>query len=329
MRSLIGTALSLCLALVSARAARADDIVLANGDVLRGRLERQGDGWVLHHAVLGAISLKPDAIQSHQPVLAAPSDLLRLTTHTPPPAPARVERTGIATDAWLTSDCGCEPKDPAACPWSGHAGLALSLAEGNTEKFDIFADVHVAYERGPSKVLGELDYKYGESRGERTADHWHGKLRYDHAINALSYAFVQTLFERDEVAEQDYRIHGLVGYGRKLYRTKVSELKAELGGGVVWERYSGRKETADPSAYLGLDYCHKWADGSALNAGIDYLPNLNNYDLTAVIFDARYTKPLSGKLDLVVGLRIEHTIDPPGAVEDTDLFLNVGIRVKF
>lgn len=332
LRSFLGLAgLGAALGLL-APAARADEVVLANGDRLTGRLERQGEGFVLRHEVLGALVLGPQALASHPPAPAGPADLVLLAEATAP-APVARDRPAAraAPDVWLVGSCGCEPTaaDPCASPWSGHAGLALGLAEGNTEKLDVFADAHVAYARGASKVLGEADYKYGESRGTRTADHWHGKVRYDHAIGPRSYAFAQALFERDELAGQEYRIHGLAGYGRKVWQTRRAELKAEVGAGAVWERYLARARTFSPSAYAGLDFCRRWEDGGELTASLDYLPNLEDHGLSSLILDARYTRPLSGTLDLVIGLRVEHTLEPPAGVEETDLFLNLGLRVKF
>lgn len=284
----------------------------------------------LTHSLLVLSSLlaaDPSPVADGAPLSAAIRDLL----DAPPPAAALARSPSWESVDFrpVGGDCGCKPPDPCAGPWSGEIGAAFSLESGNNDLFDLHVDAKAAYTRGPSTWSGKVDYHYGEREGEETADHWHGELRYDHKFTALSYAFAQALFERDEISGQDYRIHGLAGYGRVLWQRKDMELKGEVGGGLVVEKYRGSPETVDPSAYAGLDFCKQWGDGSKLTAELDFLPNLGDWDLTGLTLDVDYSKPLAGKLSLTIGLRIEHILDPPGDRESTDVFFDVGLRWSF
>jgi putative salt-induced outer membrane protein YdiY len=250
-----------------------------------------------------------------------------------PPSDARLVREdGTAREVWEIGGAepckACGKPGPGDCPWVVEFGFALSLAQGNSDKLDLVLDGKADYVRDPWALKNSAKFVYAESDGVRSTEAWHTEHRVERKLSARTYVFTQVMFDRDELADLEYRFTGLVGIGRVLIETSRDLLKGEVGGGVVIEKRLLLPETSDPSAYLGLDYEHCWADGSKLVIAYDFIPNLSDFDLSVMTWDAKFTKPLSDKLDLTVGLRVDYVFQPPAPTESWDLLLAVGLRVK-
>jgi putative salt-induced outer membrane protein YdiY len=213
-------------------------------------------------------------------------------------------------------------------PWTFELGVALSLTRGNSDKFDLLVDGKAVYETTRWIVKNEATFVYGTSEGDKTAEAWHTEHRVDRKFSERTYAFVEGHFDRDEPADLEYRITGLAGVGRVLGKGPRGSLKAEIGGGVAHEKRVGLPETTDPSAYFGIDYVYKWADGSRLTVEYDFIPNLSDFDLSRMTWDVKFGKPLCEEIDLQITLRVDYVFEPPAPVESWDVILGVGLRVR-
>ena len=204
----------------------------------------------------------------------------------------------------------------------------MSQATGNSELFDVQLDGLLKYTRGRNTFEAALAYVYGEQDGDRTAENWHGKARFERKFTSRAYYFLQTLYDRDDFADLQHRITVLGGIGAELLHTRYSVFKAEIGGGATFERRFGEDWQNDPSAYAGLDYTYEHPSGRRLALELDFLPNLDDFDLSRTIFHARFDQPLCDELSLSLGIRMEHVIDPPGDVEELDTLFTAGLRLR-
>jgi len=240
-----------------------------------------------------------------------------------PPADARrLERR--AAEAFAIGGAPAEYESP----WSFEIGLAGSLARGNTETFDLLADGKVNYERNQVKAELKAAYMYGEAKSVTTSENWHIQARMERRICGRSYGFGKYNYDRDPFADLDYRHTGILGYGRTLIDREKTKLKGELGGGMVWEQRLTTPPTASPAAYLGLDFSHEWGAGNTFTLDYDFVPYLNNFDLSYMTWDMKFGTPLCKGLDLTVGARVGWVIEPPAPTKPLDLLLAVGLRLK-
>jgi putative salt-induced outer membrane protein YdiY len=239
-----------------------------------------------------------------------------------PDAGRLVRAAGPARDAFLVG--GAAPEDP----WTFEIGLGLSLAKGNSDHFDLHVDGLAAYERGTWALKNKAAFTYGESDGTRSAENWHTEHRVDKEFGGCNYFFAQVNFDRDELADLEYRFTGLGGVGRTLLEGPNGFLKAEVGGGAVYEKRLAMPSTTSPSLYVGVDAERTWADGSKLTVEYDFVPNLSDFDLSFMFWDVKYAKPLCAELDLTIRLRLDYVLEPPAPTESLDILLAVGLQVR-
>lgn len=235
----------------------------------------------------------------------------------PPPPPPACE---------VVDACPC---DPCKSPWSFSAGLNLSAQSGNTETLNLKVDGEVDYDRKP--WLWKLGgyFVYGEQSGVRSAENAAVTLRGERYLARRDYLFAQVLYETDDFAALEYRITPVAGYGRVLVKTARTELKGELGGGVAIEKRDLLAETTDPIAWVALHYAQKLLQAATFKADLDVRPNLSDFDRTVSVLDLKLEIPLCKWMDLALGARLRHEVEPPPGLEELDTLLTVGLKVHF
>jgi putative salt-induced outer membrane protein YdiY len=228
----------------------------------------------------------------------------------------------------------CPDPCPAPCscdkggPWSGYLSASLGYGEGNSDFFDLKLDGEARWERGPWAAELAATYVYGIKEGETTTDNVRVLAKGERKISDRTYVFLRTQYDHDELAGLEYRVVVTAGAGRTFVDTSSDTLKGEAGAGATFEKREGFPATQDPSAYLGLDYEHRWRGDRRITASLDWLPNLTHFDLTLTTFEVHYLSPLFSCFQLDIGLRLDHVIDPPNA-ESLDVLLTLGTRVEF
>jgi len=241
-----------------------------------------------------------------------------------PPLAGRLERMPVAAAA-----SAAPAAEPPKSPWSRSLGLALSMAQGNSDTLDITADGLAKYERDPWLLSLKAVFAYGEKDGSRSTEALHVTLHAERKLSQRVYVFGNVDYSRDEPAGLVYRWTPVGGLGVVLVKSSSLQVKGEVGGGYTIEKRLGQGETADPAAYLGLDYEKTWADGSKLTLNTKFVPNLGDFDLSVVTWDLKFAKPLSGAIDLTVSLRVDYVFQPPAPSDSTDVLLAVGLRANF
>ena len=337
----------LCAVAALAGVAHADEVYLANGDVLRGNILSEGEVIVLDHVVLGQVRVQRDRITG---MSITPNRVLEAAGIPTPNAPVggqlvmspapqvgviRAPEAAVPVAAAAPCDVCAKPADDPCCPpkkdpckpWSFLFNLGVSLQDGNTDRLDFTFDGEAKYEQGPTKFEAALGFVYGQTDGADTANRWAGKLRYERKFTNNDYAFGQVLFQRDEFQSLEYRFPIVAGYGRYFIQGARQDLKAEVGGGVTIEKRFLRDQTIDPTGYVGVDYRYTWNDGSELTSEVDFLPNFSDFDLSLTTWQTRYARPICDGLDLTVTLRLDYVIEPPDDAENLDLLLIVGLRL--
>ncbi len=303
-------------------------------------------------------AVAPAAVAPAAPVAVAPvapaqrasapvvrrSAVVRATEPSPPPpalstsprpfvrtAAPRVIDVDRGVMAAATSDATrCAEPDPCwESPWTFRGGLALGLGQGNSDFFDVRVDGEVIREPTPWGFKFAFTYVYGERDGESSANNWKALARGERDFAGRNYAFGQVLYERDVLADLIYRWTVTVGVGRKFIDTPTDILKGEVGLGFTVEKRTRREQTVDPSGWLGIDYEHKWSKDCRFTAVYAFRPNFGDFDLSASTLELKYFAPCFEYANFVVGLRLDHVIDPPERdIESLDLLFTVGLTFE-
>lgn len=300
------------------------EVVLKNGDVLKGDVASTSTGYVVRHATLGRLELSRDAVSAVRwdkdriATEAATSDSLLL---------GREERA--ETLALLTG--GCDPVPACGCPsWKVDITGAFSISQGNSESMSFVLGGKAIRKADPWTLTLEAGFLYQtDADGDTSAERWAGRVRVDRALSGRTYVFGQAIFDRDEPADIEYRVTGLAGIGRFLIQRDNEELKAELGGGLVYEKRVGVDATTDPAGYAGVHYWRAWANKQRFAADFEFIPNLNDFDLSVARLILAYELPLSGKLRFVTGLRFDYVVEPADpTIENLDVLFTLGFGLS-
>ncbi len=218
---------------------------------------------------------------------------------------------------------------PEKSPWTYALGLAFSMAQGNSDTFDLTTDGLAKLDQDPWQLSLKAVFAYGEKDGSRSTEALHVTVHAERKLSKRVYLFGNVDYSRDVPAGLVYRWTPVGGLGFVLLDKPGVTVKGEVGGGYAIEKRLGQGETADPAAYLGLDYAKTWKDGATLTMNAKFVPNLGDFDLSVVTWDMKFAKPLSGVIDLTVSLRVDYVFQPPAPAESTDILLAVGLRANF
>ena len=335
-------------ALLLAVPASADEVVLRSGEVLVGQptIDGQTLRLVLPGGETRALPLSSVARIRHDPGVPAVAHGLTvdgsMAPPPPPPAPGYVERMGVAPAALPQPAAPCAapcPPDPCedpceACkwdgPWSLSIGLSFTQAGGNSDSVAFKGDFEVIYDLAPWRWVTKGFYVYAQTDGETNTNRFFIESQLDRKFSGCWYWFAKGSYDTDQAADLDYRIIGTGGVGTSILKGASYELRGEVGLGGTAEKRSDTPESFDPSAYLGLDFEKEWAKAGRLVLDYDFLPNLDDWDLTLMRFDARYELPLSACLTFRVGVRLDYQFDPiPDDVDELDWLFSTGLGVSF
>lgn len=357
------------LSLTATDAVAADQATVTThaGDVYFGSVERSVEAVRLVRADGSVMTFPSDAVASVIPLETPPaaasvavapasvtpaapapvvyrSTVVRATEPSPPPPALPGQTTAfvrtavprvidvdrsVAAAAAADQAAGCASPSCYESPWAFRGGLALGLGQGNSDFFDFRIDGEVERKPTPWGFKFGFTYVYGSRDGETSANNWKALARTERELGNRYYAFGQVLYERDPLAELVYRWTVTVGGGKTFIETSSDIFKGELGLGVTVEKRTRREQTVDPSGWVGLDYEHKWADTRRFTAVYAFRPNFGDFDLSASTLELKYFAPCFSCANLVIGLRLDHVIDPPTpGVKSLDLLFTVGLTFE-
>ncbi len=247
-----------------AQSARADSVVLKNGDHLTGTVTQLiGGKLTLTTAYAGAVTINWDEVTLVK--LDRPMVLPSETRHGKQVEIQKMEITGIErTDSGfvVTTAQGPQPvPGPAVTTlrsaaaqtayeatlrpnllhgWNGGANLSLALARGNSETTTVGTGVTLVRPTRTDKTSIYLNtlYTHDGVAGTTTANTTNAGVRYDHNLKPKVFAFGTVDFATDALQELDLR--SVVGGGLGWHALNSPKQQFDILGGLVWthESYS-------------------------------------------------------------------------------------------
>lgn len=305
----------------------ADTVTLANGDVLHGEV-REVDGRIrIQHALLGTIDV-------------ARTDVTRITREgeTPPaPVPAAVV---AATAKRVTGPCApCAKAAPCAeaaeetaeecpSPWDFSVGFGISNEAGNTEKFQLNADLMAAYRWGRNRLRWRVNSFYEEAAGVQTEGRYSSNLKYTREITARSRLFGLWILDRDDFADIELRNGWFAGYGYDFIKRKRTTFSGAIGAGFVTEKRTDEPLLTTAALFAELEYKHEFSTGDSFEAKYYVIPYLDQTELSPMRLELLYAHPLRDHFDLTAGFLGDYVPDPPGTIKPYDTKITFGVRWK-
>ncbi len=325
----------------AAAAARADQVVLKNGDKLDGHILTLLDGKLTIN-VLGLGDVKVDATQI--------ADLPHRRPGRPPPErrhgrPAEARRA--SPTAASPSQGGLVPNQPVtiaqvtqinppAPAWTGSITAGALLIRGNSDTDSLNLGVNLAHKTDQDAIGITAAYLYGRTKDRTTnvvtttTENWQAEARYDYNFTKKTYGFLDVQFRKDRIADLDLRFVPSGGLGYKFFDEADFKLSGELGLAWVYEKYTnGTPTKEDVSARAAYHVNKKFNDVLSGFHDLEYLQSVERGRNFIVNTDlgvhAQLTKHLFGEAKIT----LDYDSTPANGALKTDVFyaLSVGYNL--
>jgi hypothetical protein len=340
---------SVFLAAVLAVRAMADQVELADGSRLNGRiLTVDGGKLKIETSFAGTLSLPVETIshftttepvhvqfKDRSPVLgrAAPADPgVRIDDEHGASAAAPAEivalwRLGAENPLqWRAR----EAAELARRKWSYEATVAVTGRTGASEKLNATAGFKATLQSNRDRLILAAKVERAQDKGVETANRDFAGVDYSSFNRQDRGWYVRTSLETDQLKALDLRSSSALGFTRKLLRTRSADLEFRSGGSYVYENYATGKLFNSPG--LDFTFLNTYSFSNAkLNTTFAYVPAFRNFANYRLRHESGFEVPLgSSQWKLKLGLTNEYQSVPPASVDrfDTTYFTSLLLNWK-
>lgn len=227
-----------------------------------------------------------------------------------------------------------EAQTPAPAPppgWAGSAGAGLALTSGNSDT----STVNAAYELkrdagGPLLFKSAGLLVWGKSEGALTSDRLSLDGRIDRRLTERLTLFAQTQYLRDSFKSIDYLVAPTTGVSASLVKNDRTELLADAGLGVVWEKNPGQDLHSDGAVSGGQQFTHKITATTELTQKLAALWKMADFGDALYALGAGIAASITERTQLKVEVLNTHKTRPPApGVGKNDVATLVSFVYKF
>ncbi len=324
---ILGLGLLLPIPAVIAEDPPADSVTLKDGSKIIGRVTGSRDGALaIETGFAGALSIPLDKVAS---VTTAEPVVIKLADNTviaDQPLVIQEEQLMVVAQApemargYALDQLAVVNPEPwelgQGYKWSGLASIALSRERGNTDTDEYDYKLETKWrslqDRYTLKLIGELD----EANGQKNADNWQARGKYDYFFDGPYYGGILLLAEHDKFADLDLRY--LVGplIGRQFYEEPILTLSAEVGISYVNEDYIQADDEQYGAFNWSVDFSSNYLGGDS-RLYVDNFGVWNLEDTSDVIVNTTFglAYPLLWDFEAAAEILLEYD---SGAVDDVD-----------
>jgi putative salt-induced outer membrane protein len=336
-------------------AAKADTILMKNGDHLTGTIQHSdGKQLTIKTDYAGEINLQMSAVKqivSVAPVFVTTKDKKTVS------GKLTMEWTnlGIATSSANTvqvplgnvtivrSESEQTAYEDSLHPgftdnWNGAAAIGFSLARGNSNTTNLSIGFN-----GVRTTLNDKITTYGTSIyasdnspgiGGVTANDIRGGARYDHNIGPLAFAFGSVDYEYNQLQDLNLRSIYSAGFGYHAIKQPKMTLDLLLGGNYTRESYSANSSTGAVQRDIGgvtagEDFMRQFGKITTLTEQFYFYPGLTNTGQYRFAFDLGVATKINKWLGWQTTASDRFLNDPiPGTLRN-DIILTTGLNFSF
>jgi putative salt-induced outer membrane protein YdiY len=319
--------LFLCLFLMGVGEALADKIILENGDVLTGTVEKVIDGkltFVTDYA--GSIVIpvtKIKEILTDKPVeihlssgevlkgkIKTVEDKKLMVEESPERPPTILEMKNVAS---------INPPPPPPVKWTGVVAAGGNLQKGNTDRGSGFitAEAHRRTEKDRMKF--RYLFNYGEEEDEVTTRNHYGEAKYDYFFTKKFFGYVGAELYNDKFKDTKLRTFVGPGIGYQFWEDPVKFLLFEAGFSYFnLDRYKGEDQSG-LTARLAWDFRYHILKWLIFTDGFQFYPTIGEGGDYFFRNEAALNVPLSAHWSLKLANIVDYNSNPTTGFERTDV----------
>ena len=242
-------------------------------------------------------------------------------------AATQAETLEQAVHGYLADSDAAKP-EPQGKPWEITGGLGFAFTDGNSNTMTLAATLDALREWGHWKSKTVVRITYARSDSLETASEWILIERLERALSERASIFFDVWLEHDEFESLDYRIQPTAGYKRRLVKKENFELWGDVGGGFVHNEYRVNPDT-EAIGQLGIRFTWQITKNLNYEQVIMLYPSISQGGEGRLVFDAKFTTPISDRVDASLVITDQYTTNPPTGIKNNDVTVILSLAVRF
>ncbi len=334
--------------------ARADQVVLKNGDRLTGSIVKSdAKSLTLKSEFVGTVNIVNDAIAqitSDQPLYLGLKDgqtVVGTVTTIDGKLDVKTADTGTVSLARDTVETVRSKEAQLAYQqeidrlrnprlidlWSGAVEVGLALAKGNSDSatFNLGFNAARTTSRDKISVYATSLYARNSTTGVSvtTVNDKRGGARYDLNLSSRVFGFGTGDLESDPFQKLDLRL--VLGGGLGWHYKKTERVTMDFfgGGSLDKEYFSTGLNRSSGEVLVGQEFAYKFSSRTSFQEKTVFFPNMSETGEYRLNFDAAAITLLKSWLGWHLTLSDRYISNPVSGAKQNDLLLSTGLRVTF
>ena len=322
-----------------------DEIVLSDGDVIRGRItEESEEAVVLEHPVFEEMRIPRDrivAIRRGNSRRSGPGfgELVTGAGVRPPSSfprsPATQVRSGASTDdPDGEQDEASEKQDTIESltepdTWTFVLGTAFGYVQNVNSEINLRLSAQAEHTSDFARLRIDSAYFLNSTNDTIVDNDLQLSSVQDWYFPSLEWSiFASAAYQWDAFEEWEHRLSGYLGPGYKLVEREDLAIDLRVGAGATYEY--GLSQTL-PEALLSFEWSWEIDDRQRLNGVCSYLPDLTRIDQYRLQLNGEWNFRLQKEegLSFYVGVKDEYQSMVSEGSTNNDLRLFGGIKYEF
>jgi len=329
---------ALLLILLTGSPVLADEVVLANGDKLTGRII-----GIKENVLTLETSYSEDPIKLHyesvrqmnssEPVEVHLNDgeILKgkITTNSSGQlvVDAEAGREAVVLEFKNIAALNPPPEKPVA--WKGNVTVGGNMQSGNSDTMNISAGALAVRRTENDRFLLNLLYNRTEDSGQRTAENTYGQLKYDYFLNPKWYLYLNIDMLADEFKDIKFRTTVGPGVGYQIWDEENKSLSLEAGVSYTSEDRDLGQDDEWVSARIGVNFLKKLFDRVLFTDQAVIYPSLEDSGEYILRNEASLITDIGASLALKLSNIWERNSDPDPGLEQDDFTWILGLQYSF
>jgi len=333
--------------------ARADTILLKNGDHLTGTVEvSDGKDVTFKTDFAGEIKITWASVQEVKTDKAiyvvtpdkrtvsgtVSTDGTNLIVHTANNGTVQVPMAQVTVVRSSDLEAAYEKSlHPSLMEgWKGGVNLGFAIARGNSETTNLttgFAADRKTLTDELTLYESSLYTSNDQPGGGVTANSILAGAKYDHNISKRLFVFVSADYNTDELQDLNLRQIYSGGLGMHVINTPTTTFDVLAGANYTRETYGGGADYVSRNLAgitVGEDFMHKFGKSTTVTEVFYFYPDLSNTGEYRFALDAASVTKINKWLGWQMTLSDRYVTNPPIAgTKSNDIIFSTGINVSF
>ena len=213
--------------------------------------------------------------------------------------------------------------------WKSTAGINVAIARGNSSSTLIGGSILTGRKWDKNEISAGIDGAYGKANGAKNVENYGGFGQYNRLIDDRWYAYGRADIRRDTVASINYRATLSPGIGYYFIKDPNTTFSAEVGPGIVFEKFKGTRSSTYFTLRLGENFTHKFNDHVSLAQDAEYLPKIDDFGDYVINAGATLSAKLMGNLASTLTVKDTYRSHPALDRLKNDIQLLAGLSYSF